>query len=81
MSGVTLLVSYDGDPGCARHGDSQRLLQVFDGLVAEAIAGMRRGAVEASLRAVIEADSVRVTGAVRAPATPLGRPRSRRPGA
>jgi CheY-like chemotaxis protein len=65
MSGVTLLVSYDGDPDARAVGDSQRLLQVFDGLVAEAIAGMRRGAVEASLRAVIEADGVRVTGRVR----------------
>lgn len=65
MSGVTLLVSYDGDPDARAVGDSQRLLQVFDGLVAEAIAGMRRGAVEASLRAVIEADMVRVTGRVR----------------
>jgi len=65
MSGVTLLVSYDGDPDARAVGDAQRLLQVFDGLVAEAIAGMRRGAVEASLRAVIEADTVRVTGRVR----------------
>jgi CheY-like chemotaxis protein len=65
MSGVTLLVSYDGDPDARAVGDAQRLLQVFDGLVAEAIAGMRRGAVEASLRAVIEADMVRVTGRVR----------------
>jgi CheY-like chemotaxis protein len=65
MSGVTLLVSYDGNPDARAVGDSQRLLQIFDGLVAEAIAGMRRGAVEASLRAVIEADTVRVTGRVR----------------
>jgi CheY-like chemotaxis protein len=65
MSGVTLLVSYDGDPDARAVGDAQRLLQVFDGLVAEAIAGMRRGAVEASLRAVTEANGVRVTGRVR----------------
>jgi CheY-like chemotaxis protein len=65
MSGVTLLVSYDGDPDARAIGDGERLLQVFDGLVAEAIAGMRRGAVEASLRAVIEGDMVRVTGRVR----------------
>ena len=65
MSGVTLLVSYDGDPDARAMGDAQRLLQIFDGLVAEAVAGMRRGAVEASLRAVIEADGVRVTGRVR----------------
>src|SRR6478735_9249585 len=65
MSGVTLLVSYDGDPDARAVGDSQRLLQIFDGLVAEAIAGMRRGAVEASLRAVAEPAGGRVTGRVR----------------
>ena len=65
MSGVTLLVSYDGDPDARAVGDAQRLLQIFDGLAAEAIAGMRRGAVEASLRAAIEGDMVRVTGRVR----------------
>jgi CheY-like chemotaxis protein len=65
MSGVTLLVSYDGHPDARAVGDAQRLLQIFDGLVAEAIAGMRRGAVEASLRAAIEGDMVRVTGRVR----------------
>src|SRR5678816_1575791 len=43
----------------------RRMLQVFGGLVAGGIAGMRRGAVEASLRAVTEADTVRVTGRVR----------------
>jgi CheY-like chemotaxis protein len=65
MSGVTLLVSYDGDPDARAVGDAERLLQIFDGLVAEAIAGMRRGAVEASLRAVVEGDNVRVTCRVR----------------
>ena len=41
MSGVTLLVSYDGDPEACALGDRTRLLQVFDGFVGEAVASMR----------------------------------------
>ena len=65
MSGVTLLVSYDGDPEVCATGDRDRLLQIFDGLVGEAVATMRRGAVEASLRTVVSGDSVRLEGRVR----------------
>ena len=65
LSGVTLLVSYDGDPEACALGDRNRLLQIFDGLVGEAIATMRRGAVEASLRAVIAGDNVCLEGRVR----------------
>jgi len=65
MSGVTLLVSYDGDPEACALGDRTRLLQIFDGLVGEAVATMRRGAVEATLRTIIEADTVRLEGRVR----------------
>ena len=65
MSGVTLLASYDGDPDVCVVGDRQRLLQVFDGFVGEAVASMRRGAVEASIRTAIEGESVRVEGRVR----------------
>ncbi|HEY3951578.1 response regulator [Phenylobacterium sp.] len=65
LSGVTLLVSYDGDPDVCAMGDRTRLLQVFDGLVGEAVATMRRGAVEASLRTVVTADAVRLEGRVR----------------
>jgi CheY-like chemotaxis protein len=65
MSGVTLLVSYDGDPDVCAVGDRQRLLQVFDGFVGEAVASMRRGAVEASIRTSIHEDGVRLEGRVR----------------
>jgi CheY-like chemotaxis protein len=65
MSGVTLLVSYDGDPAACAMGDGPRLQQVFDGFVGEAVAGMRRGAVEASLRVIEGPDGVRLEGRVR----------------
>ena len=64
-SGVTLLVSYDGDPEACAVGDRGRLLQVFDGFVGEAVASMRRGAVEASLRTVVGAEGIRLEGRVR----------------
>ncbi|MGZ5987254.1 MAG: response regulator [Caulobacteraceae bacterium] len=65
LSGVTILVSYDGDPEACALGDRARLLQIFDGLVGEAVATMRRGAVEATLRTIIEGDTVRLEGRVR----------------
>src|SRR5689334_6138615 len=65
MSGVTLLVSYDGDPDVCAVADRQRLLQVFDGFVGEAVASMRRGAVEASIRASVSDSSVCIEGRVR----------------
>jgi CheY-like chemotaxis protein len=65
MSGVTLLVSYDGDPDACALADRTRLLQIFDGLVGEAVASMRRGAVEASLRANVTPEGVRLEGRVR----------------
>jgi CheY-like chemotaxis protein len=64
-SGVTLLVSYDGDPDACALGDRNRLLQIFDGFVGEAVASMRRGAVEASLRSVVGPEGVRLEGRVR----------------
>ena len=65
ISGVTILVSYDGDPDACALADRARLLQIFDGFVGEAVASMRRGAVEASLRAVIGPEGVRLQGRVR----------------
>ena len=65
LSGVTLLVSYDGDPEACAMGDRTRLLQVFDGFVGEAVASMRRGAVEATVRTVAGPDGVRLEGRVR----------------
>ncbi|MFI4965034.1 MAG: response regulator [Caulobacterales bacterium] len=70
LSGVTLLVSYDGDPEACALGDRARLLQVFDGFVGEAVASMRRGAVEASIRTTVGPDGVRLEGRVRGARNP-----------
>jgi CheY-like chemotaxis protein len=67
MGGVTLLVSYDGDPDAVVMADRGRLLQVFHGFIGEAVAGARRGAVEASLKARDAPDGLRLEGRVRAP--------------
>ncbi len=69
-SGVTLLVAYDGDPNACALGDRTRLLQVFDGFVGEAVASMRRGAVEASIRTVVSPEGVRLEGRVRGARNP-----------
>jgi len=63
--GVTLLFSYDGDPDTVVLIDAERIGQVFDAFIAQALAGVRRGAVEATLRAVAEGDLVRLEGSVR----------------
>lgn len=65
MAGVTLLASYDGDPDACVTADALRLRQVFDGFVGEAVAGARRGAVEASLKAVPAGGKLRIEGRVR----------------
>jgi CheY-like chemotaxis protein len=65
MAGVTLLVSYDGDPDACVTSDRARLVQVFDGFIGEAVGGARRSAVEASLRAIATPQGVRVEGSVR----------------
>lgn len=70
VSGVTLLVSYDGDPDACALGDRTRLLQVFDGFVGEAVAGMRRGAIEASIRTSVGPEGVRLEGRVRGARNP-----------
>jgi CheY-like chemotaxis protein len=64
-SGVTLLVSYDGPPEAAAQIDAARLMQVFDGLIGEALAAAPRGAVEASLRAEPVAGALQLEGRVR----------------
>jgi len=63
--GVTLLFSYDGDPDAVALIDAERIGQVFDAFIAQALAGVRRGAVEATLRAVVDGDQVRLEGSVR----------------
>jgi CheY-like chemotaxis protein len=65
QGGVTLLVAYDGDPEACALIDGPRLVQVFDGFIAQAMAGARSGAVEATLRAVTLEDSFRLEGRIR----------------
>ncbi len=67
QAGVTLLVSYDGDPEAAAVADRRRLIQVFDGFIGEAVAAQARGAVEASLFAQSGPDGIRLKGRVRGP--------------
>ena len=64
-SGVTLLVSYDGAPEMTALIDSDRVMQAFDGFISQALAGVRHGAVEATLRAHPAGDMVRLEGRVR----------------
>ncbi|MDO8801298.1 response regulator [Phenylobacterium sp.] len=64
-SGVTLLVSYDGAPEMTALIDPSRVIQAFDGFIAQALAGVRHGAVEATLRAHPSGDMVRLEGRVR----------------
>lgn len=64
-AGVTLLVSYDGDPEAAALADRVRLLQVFDGLIGEAVAARSRGAVEVTLKTTAGPAGVRLEGRVR----------------
>lgn len=71
MSGVVLLISYDGDPDACGMADRERLLQVFGGFVGEAVAGMRRGAVEASVRVATKPDGLHLEGRVRGARDPV----------
>jgi two-component system, sensor histidine kinase len=62
--GSTLLVSYDGDPECGVEADGERLLQVFDILIENALAA-GRGMIEARLTARAEGEQIRLDGQVR----------------
>jgi CheY-like chemotaxis protein len=66
-AGVTLLVSYDGDPEAAAMADRCRLLQLFDGFIGQAVGAGGRGAVEASLSVRPGADAMVLEGRVRGP--------------
>lgn len=65
--GVTLLVSYDGPPEACALADRARLMQVFDGLIGEAVGSRGRGAVEVTLRTTVEdeGEALRLEGRVR----------------
>jgi signal transduction histidine kinase/CheY-like chemotaxis protein len=65
QAGVSLLVSYDGDPDLQATIDPARLPQVFDNLIANALSYTRSGAVEASLKARREGEDVLLEGRVR----------------
>jgi CheY-like chemotaxis protein len=65
--GVTLLVSYDGDPEAAALADRRRLIQMFDGFIGGAIGLGARGAVEVSMSARTVDDGVALEGRVRGP--------------
>ena len=69
--GLTLLVSYDGDPDARALVDAPRLAQVFDGFIGQALASGRRTAVEASLKATTAVDGVHLEGRVRGAGDPL----------
>jgi CheY-like chemotaxis protein len=62
--GSTLLVSYDGDPECGVEADGERLLQVFDILIENALSA-GRGMIEARLTARADGDQIRLEGQVR----------------
>ena len=64
-AGVTMLVSYDGDPECVALLDSPRLMQVFDALIGHALAKARDGVIEASLQTRDLDGAVRISGRVR----------------
>ena len=64
-NGVTLLVAFDGDPECCALVDKARLALLFDGLIGQAVAGVRRGAVEASLRVTPQGETLHLEGRVR----------------
>ena len=62
---VAVLVSYDGEPDLGVLADSGRLRQVFGHLIAAAVKATGQGAVEASLKARVTAEGVRLEGRVR----------------
>src|SRR6185312_16129522 len=64
-NGVSLLISYDGDPDLSALVDAERLTQVFDSLIDNALRYTRRGSIEVGLRARIENQQIRLEGRVR----------------
>jgi CheY-like chemotaxis protein len=64
-NGVSLLISYDGDPDLSALIDADRLTQVFDSLIDNALRYTRRGSIEVGLRARVDDGQVRLEGRVR----------------
>lgn len=64
-NGVNLLISYDGDPDLSALVDADRLTQVFDSLIDNALRYTRRGSIEVGLRARVDEGQIRLEGRVR----------------
>jgi signal transduction histidine kinase/ActR/RegA family two-component response regulator len=64
-AGVGLLISYDGDPDLSASLDPDRMTQVFDNLIENALRYTRQGSVEVGLYARAEGEQVRLEGRVR----------------
>ena len=65
QDGVTLMVGYEGDTELAGVLDGPRLTQVFNNLIGQTLKFARNGMVEASLKAVVIGDQVRLEARVR----------------
>ena len=65
QAGVSLLISFDGDPDLQAVLDPGRLAQVFDNLIGNALSYTRSGAIEASLKARVQGQDVLLEGRVR----------------
>jgi len=65
QDGVTLMVGYEGDTELAADLDGPRLTQTFNTLIGHALKFARNGMVEASLKAVVVGDRVRLEARVR----------------
>lgn len=65
QDGVTLMVGYEGDTELASVLDGRRLSQVFNNLIGHALKFARNGMVEASLKAHVVGDQVRLEARVR----------------
>ena len=65
QDGVALMVGYEGDTELAGVLDGARLTQVFNNLIGHALKFARNGMVEASLKAVVIGDHVRLEARVR----------------
>ncbi|HEY5107719.1 MAG TPA: response regulator [Caulobacteraceae bacterium] len=64
-AGVCLIVAYDGDHACAARLDAARVAQVVDALIGHALAHVRAGVVEVSVKTRVDGDAVCLHCAVR----------------
>ena len=65
QDGVTFMVGYEGDTELAAVLDGPRLKQVFNNLIGNALKFARNGIVEASLKAHVVGDQVRMEARIR----------------